>query len=577
MIKVALFLTSLIISFSAFSKERKVCDHVYLHGDKIDLTDTEKQLACGDKEVEAYKDIPNYQASFYLTGFLQSRGYLQPTFETIDDVLHVKIGKKTYIEKIEVLTDIDSEKEFVGSEIKRLFKGKLLTTSELNSVEAEAHSIVRQRGYPCSKVLSEVNAQDGTVTIQLQRMAFFYFGEVDKEKIPKLRDNALDRYYPFHADQPFNENLLRLTEKRMTRVEAVQGTYFLENCSEDLKSFSMEQKFIVGPPRTIRFGAGASTEVGPMARIKWSNNRSKSMASLLSASLEANFRSQSLNLLADSFVWKNHPRRSILSQAQITRDSQFDYEQVVYSLKSQVKWTKDYGNHQRIYALGPGYETGTYSTTDSIDTKSFATGMILGSAQFTSHDYELFDIHPEGGDTLAASFDFRHPSMGFSDPLLKLNTTAAKLYRLANWGRGTVIGGIRLNAGTTWVSNDLTLKGLPPAVKFYGGGSDDTRGYLLNTLPKNDGLGALTKLGMKLELRRTYVWKETLEAFTFIDSALFGDKSWSVEQQLWYSPGIGLRWLSPIGLIQTYGARALSLNPNEDNGNFFYAGFGGVF
>lgn len=574
--KVALLLLSLILPFSAFSKD-KVCSHVYIHGDEIDLTDTEKQLVCGDKKVDAYKDIPTYQASFYLTGFLQSRGYLQPEFKTENDVLHTYVGKKTYVKKIKVLSDLEKENAFVSSELKRLYRGKLLTTSELNSIEAEAHSIIRQRGYPCSKVISEVNAKSGTVTVQLQRMAFFNFGEVDKEKIPGLRDNALERYYPFYAEEAFNEDLLRLTEKRMTRSEVVQGTYFLENCSEDLKSFSMEQRFIVGPPRTIRFGAGASTEVGPMARIKWSNNRSKSMASLLSASLEGSFRSQSLNLMADSFVWKSSPRRSILSQAQVTRDSQYDFEQVVYSLKSQVKWTNDIGNHQSVYSLGPGYETGTYSSSNSSDTKSFATGLILGSVQFTSHGYELFDIHPEEGDTFGASFDFRHPSMGFSDPLLKLETTAAKLWRLMNSGRGTIVGGVRFNAGTTWVSDDLGLKGLPPAVKFFGGGSDDTRGYLIKTLPKNDGLGALTKVGIKLELRRTYLWKETIEAFTFVDSAYFGDQSWDLQNQLWYSPGIGVRWLSPIGLVQAYGARALSMNPYEDNGNFFYAGFGGVF
>lgn len=576
MIKVALLLTSLLISVSVFSKE-KICRHVFIHGGEIDLTDTEKQLICGDKKVEAYKDIPNYQASFYLTGFLQSRGYLQPRFETEDDILHAHIGEKTYVKKVKVLSELEEENDFVKEEIRRLHKGKLLTTAELNSIEAEAHSSVRQRGYPCSKVQSEVDAKTGTVTIQLQRMSFFRFGEVAKEKIPGLRDNALERYYPFYADYPFNEDLLRLTEKRMTRAEVVQGTYFLENCSEDLKSFSMEQKFIIGPPRTFRFGAGASTEVGPMARIKWSNNRSQSMASLLSASLEGSFRSQSLTVMADSFVWKHRPRRSILSQAQVTRDSQFDFDQLVYRITSQVKWTQDFGNHQRIYALGPGYEAGTYSTTESTDRKSFASGMILGSMQLTSHPYELFDLHPQEGDTLTANFDFRHPAMGFSDSLLKLETSAAKLYRLSNWGRGTLVGGVRLNAGTTWVSDEVGLKGLPPAVKFYGGGSDDIRGYLLKTLPKNDGLGALTKLGLKLELRRTYLWKETIEAFSFVDSSYFGDASWNLQKQLWYSPGVGVRWLSPIGLVQTYAARALSLNPNVDNGNFFYAGFGGVF
>jgi translocation and assembly module TamA len=575
-VKLALILTSLIISFSAFSKE-KVCKRVFIHEQNIKLTDTEKQLVCGDKEVDAYKDVPAYQASFYLTGFLQDRGYLQPRFETVDHVLHTYVGEKSFVKKIKVISEFEKENKFVKAEIKRLHKGKVLTTSELNSIEAEAHSILRQRGFPCSKVQSEVNAKDGTVTIQLLRMAFFPFGEVPKEKIPGLRKNAFDRFYPYQAEDAFNADMLRLNEKRLTRAQVVSGTYYLENCSADLKTFSMEQRFIVGPPRTIRFGAGASTEVGPMARLKWSNNRSMSMASLLSATLEANMRNQSLNLLADSYVWKKEPRRSVLTEVEFSRDTQYDYDQFVYSIKSQVKWTKDIGNHQQIYTLGPGYETGTYSTADSTDTKTFATGLIYGSMQFTSHMYELFDLHPEEGDTLEASFDYRDPYFGFDEKLLKIDTTFAKLYRIANSGRGTIVGGVRFIGGTTWVREDIALKSLPPAVKFYGGGSDDIRGYLLKTLPKNDGQGALSKIALKWELRRTYFWRESLEAFTFLDTAYFGDQSWELDKQLWYSPGIGLRWLSPIGMVQGYAARALAANPYNDDGNYFYAGFGGVF
>lgn len=563
------------ISCSTSSKKR-VCPHIQL--DKsIKLDDTEKKLICGDKKLEGYRDIPSYQASYYLKGFLQSRGYLEPEFEVKEDILYVKLNKKTYFKSVTVVADRKSESEFVKEEIERLFERKLLTTILLNSIEAEAQSIVRQRGFPCAKVKSEVNTLTGEVTIELQRMAFFNFGEYQREKVEGLRDNALERYYPFTSEQAFNEDLLKLTEKRMSRAEVVQGTYFLEKCAPDLKSFSMEQRFITGPPRTIRFGAGASTEVGPMARVKWSNNRSKSMASLLSATLQASLRTQNFNLFADTFLWADHPRRSILSQLDVTRDSQYDFEQLLVRVKSHYKWTQDVGSRHRIYTLGPTYETGTYNTAEATDTKSFYSGIIEGSMQWMSYPYELFDIHPQEGDILAFNFDYRHPIAGFSDQLLKLDSTYARLSRIMNQGRGTLIGGIRLGAGTSWINDNAGLKGLPPSVKFYGGGSDDIRGYLLKTLPRNDGLGALTKLSMKLELRRTYIWKESIEGFTFVDSAYFGDQSWNVKSQLWYSPGIGTRWLSPIGLVQAYWSRALTLNPSEDNGNFFYAGLGGVF
>jgi translocation and assembly module TamA len=485
--------------------------------------------------------------------------------------------KKTFVKKIKVSSERPKINKKVKREVTRLYKRKVLSTSTLNAIEAEALSLLRQNGYPCSKVKTEVDLQTKIVHITLERLDYFEFGEVDKEEIKGLRPNALERYYAFQSTDAFNEELLHLTEKRMTRDEVVQGTYFLESCSEDRSHFSLAQNFIIGPPRTIRFGAGASTEAGPMARIRWSNNRYKSMASILSLNLQASLRSQSVTLSADSFLWHGQPRRSLFAQAEVVHESQIDYEQLIYRLKPHIKWTRDSEGYFKRYMLGPSYESGNYHSKENINTKSYFSGIIEGSLLWMTHDYELYDVHPEEGESYSFNFDFRHPSLGFSDPLLKLDTSVVRLQRLANWGRGSIIGGARVNAGTTWISNDVSITGLPPTVKFFGGGSDDVRGFQLRTLPQNDGLGALSKLALKLELRRTHVYKESIEAFTFIDNAYFGDRSWNLDPTLYYSPGLGIRWLSPIGLVQTFIARAFKSNPNQDLGNLYFIGLGGIF
>jgi translocation and assembly module TamA len=569
----------LIIFFflSNASATEQLCPTIMLDGPDIELSATEKRLVCGDQQLEAYKEIPSYEASYILTGFLQSRGYLKPTFELVNNVLNVKIGKKSFVKKIRVISENTKLKKIVKSELRRLYRRKILTTSVLNSIEAEALSLVRQNGYPCSKVKSTVDVSESLVLVDLGSSHYFEFGPVAKTPIQGLEENALDRYYPFKANEAFNEDLLTLTEKRMLRADVVQGTYFLENCSVDNTKFSLSQNFIIGPPRTIRFGAGASTEVGPMARVRWSNNRYKPMASQLSANLQASFRAQSITLAADSFFWQKEPRRSLLAQAELIRESQIDYEQVVFRLKPHMKWTRDSERHFKKYTLGPSYEAGTYLSKSISDTESYSTGILEGSVQWMSHPYELFDVHPEEGDSFNFSFDYRHPDLGFSDQLLKLETSFVRLERLTNWGRGTLIGGARINAGTTWVADDVSLADLPPTVKFFGGGSDDVRGFQLRTLPDNDGLGSLTKLALKLELRRTNVYKETVEVFSFLDSAYFGAQSWELDPVLYYSPGLGVRWLSPIGLVQSYLARAFKSHPYEDLGNLFFLGLGGVF
>jgi translocation and assembly module TamA len=572
--KVLIAIHLLTFMLPALAKE-KLCRGVFIYGDGPDLTSTEKRMICGDDKLRPYKNIPPYEAKYFFRGFLQSRGYLNPRFEIRDEELHVHTGKKKKVKGISIVGDNKKLASKIDDELDRLYEEKVLSTGLLDEIEAEALEQLSYRGYPCAKVSSEAYTDSGEIKIRLIDTRKYRFGEVDTEEIKGLRKTALDRYYPFSANMTFDERLLELTEKRMLRAEVVQGTYFLENCSED--RFTLLQHFILGPPRTLRFGVGASTELGAFSRVRWSHNRYKSMASILSANLQASFRSQSLNLSADSFFWHHRPRRSLLSQFEILHESQFDYEQLVLRLKSHMKWTRDSEGFHKLYTLGPTYESGTYHSVDTTDTKSFSAGILEGGLDWTSHRYEFFDLHPQEGEVYSLNFDFRHPSMGFSDPILKLDSSILNLGRLSDWGRGTIVGAARLNMGTTWIKDELSLKGLPPIVKFFGGGSNDIRGFLLNTIPNNQGLGALTKVSLKLELRRTYLFRESIEGFTFLDSAYFGDDSWEIDSSLYYSPGIGARWLSPIGLIQGYVSRGYITNPFRDKGYFLYFGIGGVF
>lgn len=569
----------LIISITSHSwaKDRKLCSSIIIHGPKLKLSETEERLVCGDKKLEAYRDIPAYEASYFFQGFLQSRGYLSPRFEREGDELHVYPGKKTFLKKLQVISPAGFSGQEVRKELLRLYRKRLLNTQLLNSLEAEALSLLRQRGHACAKVNSQVNTNSGKVTLEFHQLQKFRFGEVEKETIPGLKTRALERYYPFESSTSFNEDLLRLTEKRLIRSEVVQGTYFLEECKLDPPGLKLQQEFIIGPPRTLRFGAGASTEAGPMARLRWSHSRFRPMASLLSANLQASLRVQSLTLTSDYFFWDERPRQSLLAQMEIVRESQFDYEQLIFRARPHMKWTNDEGRYFKQYTLGPTYETGTYHAQENADTKTFSTGVVEGTLQWMSHSYELFDLHPQEGEHLQFGFDYRHPALGFDDPLLKLDSSWVRLIRLANSGRGALVGGIRAFLGTTDVPDEVGLNGLPPTVKFFGGGSDDVRGFLLRTLPKNDGLGALTRAGLKLEVRRTSLFRESLEAFSFVDGAFFGERSWELDGRLWYSPGVGLRWLSPIGLLQTYVARGYATKPYQDFGSFYFIGLGGSF
>jgi translocation and assembly module TamA len=575
-VALALFLFE---SCSHTPKDEKICPKITIHSvDTFELNDTEKRLICGDINSVGYKVIPSYQASYLLTGFLQSRGYSSPRFEYNDDLLEVYPEKKSYLKKVIVQSDSAFDNKLVEKEIMRHYKMELITPKLLDAIEVDTLSLLRNNAYPCAKLGSTVDASTGEVMIKVTGLRPFQFGPLTKENIDGVDNRALERFYPFVETDLFSEKKLSLAEKRFIRSGIVQGTYFKEKCDLKNNRYSISQQFIPGYAKTIRFGAGASTEVGPLLKAKWSNQRWGSMASLLEANAQFSFKMQSLSFLSQNFLWANAPRRSLLTTLEILKNNQATFEEFTVQLKPHIQWTRDGASRLWTWETGPTIIAGSYKTNvnDSV-TRKIQTGAIEGMLETKSHDYELFDLHPEDGNMLQFHFDFRHPAFGFVDPLLKLDFTYLNLLRLGNLGKGEAIGGIRVNANTTWVKDSVALSTIPPSVKFYGGGSDDVRGFKLNSIPANNGQGSLTKFSLKLEFRKTYVFIPTIESFTFLDSTFFGEASWKLDNQLWYSPGTGLRWLSPIGIVQGYVARGLSNESNRDHGNFFFLGLGGVF
>ncbi len=574
-----IFLFLLQACASSKPKSDKLCPKIYIHSDDvIELSETENRLICGDSEVDAYKVIPSYQASYMLTGLLQSRGYSQPRFEYVGDLLHVYTEKKSYLKHVIVVSGNEADNKMVEDEVMRQYEGEIITPKLLDAIEKDTLTLLRNNTYPCAKISSTVDASIETVTVTLNGLEPFQYGVIPREEIPGVYTEALERFYPFVATDYFSESKLSLTEKRFLRSGVVQGTYFQEKCDLKNKNFSLNQQFIPGTSKTVRLGIGASTEVGPMVRAKWSNQRSGNMASLIEANLQMSFKNQYFIFSSDRYMWRETPRKSLLTTFEVERDDQTTYQETTASLKPHLKWTRDTSSREWTWTTGPTIIIGSYidNSSDS-DTKRIKTGALEGMLRTQSHTYEIFDIHPEAGDFMQFNFDFRHPSMGFVDPLLKLDLSYLRLKRLGDLGKGSAIGGIRVNTSTTWVPDEVSLTSLPPSVKYYGGGSDDVRGFKLSTLPDSNGLGALTKLGVKFEFRKTYVFIPTIESFTFVDTVFFGSRPWELDNRLWYSPGTGLRWLSPIGLVQGYVARGLSTESVRDEGNYFYLGLGGVF
>ncbi|MBC75851.1 MAG: hypothetical protein CME64_07530 [Halobacteriovoraceae bacterium] len=543
---------------------------------EIEFTDTEKRLLCGDQKLGAWEKIPAYQAQFFMRSFLQSRGYLSPHFSIKDETLYVTPGPIQKLKKINLLPEELIEEDKIENQITPVYQGLAITPKLLDQTQNSVITRLRQNAYACAEAKSLVLSNSSEVVVQASNLQRYKFGEIDLDLAEtEILSNAMERFYPFESEQAFDSRLLKLTEKRIVRSGVAQATFFIEDCSDN--ALDISQGFIWGPPRVLRFGVGASTEVGPMLRISWANNRYKEMASNLSAKLQASFREQSLELESDFYHWPEHPRRSINSELEVSRESQNDFEEVNLAVSSSLKWSRDSLSRYWSWSAGPVFTQGFYNSDFEETSRSYEAFSLEAGIQSMSHDFEIFDFHPQEGNSFFSRIEHRPKEFGFDNTLTRIGAGGTFIENLTSSGRGRIIGAMRLLGQTGLVDNTVELEKLPPSVKYYGGGSNDLRGFQLKSRPKNNGLGALTKLLMKTELRRTHFFIPSLEGVLFYDVARFGERSTQLSNQTFHSPGVGVRWMSPIGLAQIYYAQAITTSPSEEKDELVYAGLGGEF
>jgi translocation and assembly module TamA len=103
---------------------------------------------------------------------------------------------------------------------------------------------------------------------------------------------------------------------------------------------------------------------------------------------------------------------------------------------------------------------------------------------------------------------------------------------------------------------------LPPSIRFFAGGDRSVRGYDYQSLgPKNlegqvIGGKHLVVGSLEYEHKIPYLDKWSLATFYDVGNAFNN----FAEPRLKHGAGLGLRWLSPVGLIRIDVATALSEN-----------------
>lgn len=508
---------------------------------ELEISETERLLVCGDPKNVSWSNIPDSQARFHLSTFLQDRGYFFPEFSSSPERLDAKLGEKT---KVRIFEIKNAPEDFEPGRLRKI-KGEVLTPGLLDAVKVRIRHRLQTLGYACPEVEMKAVASTGTVTAEVRSGKKLNILRADAEPIEGLSDEVPHRYRAFQLEQLYNPDYLAVTVHRILEEGFVQSTHFGTNCRED--GVWLSQKFVPGPPRLVRIGFGVDTEQLLIARAGWSHNRLGEMASSLDLTAAASFRVQELGATMKWFFLPYPSRYYLRPSFQVKRNVEQHFESYEGRLQVAPGMTWD-GRHLGLSThFGPVLNFVDTVVGVGPDNSKFLS--LGGDLALRTHYFEFYRSSPQDG--LEIKLD---TNLTFRNALSNVN---AQLFRMAfihNWNvlsldPAWMVISIRGGMATTRTEEDVrTSSLLPVSFKHFLGGSTNLRGFGRLELP--DESGALTSAFGGVEMRFSDLLPFKFQPLVFTDAGIMGTNQFALESPVFWSPGGGLRWESPIGAMR---------------------------
>lgn len=562
---------------SADERTERLCAGIEVRGSaSLGLSDAERRLVCGDPEQDAVGDawsrIPLNQAQYHLGVFLQERGYFQPRFEREEGRLIVNMGERTRVTRLEkniFQPDLDLEK-------RRGLVGEVLTPKLLDTAEGWASQKLQASGFPCPDVTSEAYAETGAVLLKVNPGPKLPLVRIVEEELPGIAPGVLRRYDAFILGETYNSEWLKVTAQRILADGVLQSVSFIPACGArgSAEGVTVRQEAIPGLPRLLGFGFGINTEGLILGKASWRNARLGRHASLLDFTAIGSSKEQEFS---SSFTWYPAPsRRYVRPSARLRHENEEHYQ--IFSFKGQTALgtsldTQDLGY---VFRLGPAFEY--FRTLGGIGPKEADFVSLEAEARLTSHSYEYYAGSPRTGFRVRFSGNSSLDSVLADATAHRLGFAAEALWNYREYESPLVVFGTRMGLASTLGVRRDRAGAVPAPFRYWLGGSKDLRGFGRQEVP-NDDSGGLSTAFAGFEVRTFALLPQNFQPLLFIDAGVVGDQGATLQAPVYWSPGFGVRWDSPIGAVRSTLAHGyLSGNPDPSLSHWqFYLSLGEEF
>jgi translocation and assembly module TamA len=509
-----------------------------------EFTDTERQLVCGFEaskgtEHRAWAEIPKGQALVALRTALQTRGYLNPEFIDQGDTVQVQPGEIVHVGEIK---SEGGPPEFVPGR-RRTVADSPLTPSALDDLESWSVTELQSLGFPCPVVTSRGDPATGNVDLLIDPGEKRNFGQVFTSGVDETLARNLSRHFAFGPGDPFSRTPLEFTRLRILDDGIVENTNLAPACER--AEGGIVQLTVPGPPRQIILGLSANTEEYLRAHVRARHNRIGDNDSRAEANLVGSFRVQELSLRGNWYAWRAPSKSTIEPLALFRRQDERPFEVSTTLLQLSLGQTWDFRQGFELrWRFGPALTL--YDTTRGEGPDRARALSLWADLWAQSFEFPIYGPEPRQGYRIGARVSTMDRRAGSDFSATWLETSGTWLLGADRQDPPKLVIALRGQLATTLTSSEEEANSLPPVLRHFLGGFHDVRGFERLAL---GGRGALSRASMSVELRPDFldpVW----QPFAFVDAGALGETAATLDAPVFWAPGAGLKYRSPIGPIR---------------------------
>jgi len=406
-----------------------------------------------------------------------------------------------------------------------------------------------QKGYldaafDSSAILVDLAAYQASIVLHFDTGIRYRFGDIRLHQ-DVLKPEMVQGYVEIQPGDLYELNRLLALQANLAH-----GPYFStveihtrrEEASEDRVPIDID--LVPARPRRYEIGAGYGTDTGIRGHLGLDLRRLNRRGHYAEADLEMSQREVTFS---SRYVipWP-YPRTEELSFFGGVGGFDPGWSRST-RLTGGASLSRMRGSWREIVSLGYEHDDWTIGDTDGV------SGLLLLSGSWT-HTRTDNRFDPANGRSLRLEVKGAHDAVLSSTTMLQGNLEAKMLRHLG----GPLRMLVRASAGGTAAQE---FEDLPPAQRFVTGGTTTGRGFSYQSLgPHNvegDLVGGNLMATGSVELEARFLTRFGLAGF--IDTGnTFADAFRTFE----VGTGVGLRWVSPVGLLRLDGAWGVSWGSN---------------